>query len=548
MHKKSRQRSEEDSMLGSERHSIPLLDSFEGEDINLERKESLFGPRNPYDESGFVSRWLFSWVTPLVRFGYSNKIKLNNLGALPSNYHTSIQEDRVNYYWRKYKHRKGYPLIWAICMAYKGEFLYAFFLSFLSSIPDIFSPFIIQKFLKFIENKDESIWMGILFAFLYVLATFLSRVIQEQGSFYQMQLGSKCSSGVIGLIYSKALLISSATNKDFTQGEMVNFIQVDARKIIMFAWRLPALAKLPIILIYCIIMCFIYFDYTFYSGVIFIVCAIVMNYFTAILTARRQKAVLTAKDSRMRTITETINNIKIIKLNSWIECFIEKIKKLRDKEIFKLRIRFFVSCLNILSIFLLPGFLILTAFGVAIKSGIRMKVSTAFAALQVLNMLRDPTRWLPFFIGMMMEFTVSMKRIQKFLQEEEINQLLIEFDRTRDAEYALSMSRANFSWGGDKIQETKDDKKAKDHLYVQKLVKNEIRERRLSEGKNQQINGSKKYMINEDDEESKVTLDDLHSESESDDLENKEEKKDKLVKEIITLKNINLNIAKGEFV
>lgn len=52
---------------------------------------------------------------------------------------------------------------------------------------------------------------------------------------------------------------------------------------------------------------------------IFIVCAIVLNYFTAILTARRQNAVLTAKDSRMRTITETINNIKIIKLNSWIE-------------------------------------------------------------------------------------------------------------------------------------------------------------------------------------------------------------------------------------
>ena len=37
----------------------------------------------------------------------------------------------------------------------------------------------------------------------------------------------------------------------------------------------------------------------------------------------------------MRTMTETINSIKIIKLNSWIERFTEKIKILRDNEIWK---------------------------------------------------------------------------------------------------------------------------------------------------------------------------------------------------------------------
>ena len=91
-------------------------------------------------------------------------------------------------------------------------------------------------------------------------------------------------------------------------------------------------------------MCFYYFEYTFYSGVIFVVAAIVMNYIAAIFTARRQKKVLDAKDARMRTMTETINSIKIIKLNSWIERFTEKIKILRDNEICMSRIRFAVTC------------------------------------------------------------------------------------------------------------------------------------------------------------------------------------------------------------
>jgi len=549
MHRKSSRNSEEEFLLQSNEYTKSLLDDSDADSINLDAKQSLFGAKNPYEESGILSKWFFSWVTPLVGHGYRNKLKLENLGVLPSSYHTSIQEERVNEYWQKYQHKKGYPLIWAICMAYKGEFMLAFFLSFLSSIPEICTPFVIQRFLIFIEDDDESVWVGIAFGFLYVFLTFVSRIIMEQATFYQMQLGSKCSAGVVGLIYTKALKVSSATNKSFTQGEIVNFIQVDAKKVIIFAWRLPGLAKLPIILIYCIIMCFIYFGYTFYSGIIFISLSIALNYGLAILTARRQVKVLKSKDDRMRTISETINSIKIIKLNSWIEGFIAKIKGLRDTEIWMLKTRFFVTCVNLLAIFLLPGLLILIVFGVAIGSGIKMRVSTAFAALQVLNMLRDPTRWLPFFIGMMMEFTVSMNRIQRFLKAEEINNLLIEYNKDPNSEAAISIKDSNFSWGGEKI-DTEEETKKKELL-------NAVKE----EGKTSQKNGHaatngnavghssppKKYIINEDMEESETII--------SEDIEtngsvsqNGKDKKDVKIKDIITLKGLNLTIQKGEFV
>jgi ABC-type bacteriocin/lantibiotic exporter with double-glycine peptidase domain len=140
------------------------------------------------------------------------------------------QENKLAVYWKKYKHqKKGYPLIKSIFMAYKGDFFYAFLLSFISSLPEIAIPFVIQRFLTFIEEENESVWIGISFAALYVVMSFLSRVIMEQGTFYQMQLGSKCSAGLVALIYDKSLKISSSTNKKFTQGELVNFIQVDAK-------------------------------------------------------------------------------------------------------------------------------------------------------------------------------------------------------------------------------------------------------------------------------------------------------------------------------
>lgn len=282
-----------------------------------------------------------------------------------------------------------------------------------------------------------------------------------------------------------------------------------------------------------------------------------LNYFLAILTARRQVKVLTSKDDRMRTISETINSIKIIKLNSWIERFIGKIKKLRDTEIWMLKTRFFVTCINLLAIFLMPGLLILTVFGVAIGSGIKMRVSTAFAALQVLNMLRDPTRWLPFFIGMMMEFTVSMKRIQKFLKSEEINNLLIEYNRDAGTENAISIQNSNFSWGGEKIDTEEEIKKKellKEEKEVEKTQKNGHAETNGNGVGHAKTNGNgvghstlpNMYRINDDEvEESKTSI---GEDIETNDVLSQNEKKDVIINDIITLKGVNLTVRKGEFV
>ena len=112
--KKQESSVEEDSFYDTEENTSSLLKSFEGESVDLMDNESLFGNANPYEQSSLMSRWFFSWVTPLVRFGYGSKITLDNLGSLPSSYHCSKQEARVNAYWTKYKHRTGFPLIWAI--------------------------------------------------------------------------------------------------------------------------------------------------------------------------------------------------------------------------------------------------------------------------------------------------------------------------------------------------------------------------------------------------------------------------------------------------
>ena len=44
-------------------------------------------------------------------------------------------------------------------------------------------------------------------------------------------VGVKSTNALIGTIYNKLLKISASSTKNFSQGEIINFVQVDAMKI-----------------------------------------------------------------------------------------------------------------------------------------------------------------------------------------------------------------------------------------------------------------------------------------------------------------------------
>lgn len=66
-----------------------------------------------------------------------------------------------------------------------------------------------------------------------------------------------------------------------------------------------------------------------------------------------------------------------------------------------------------------------TIFAVYIGFGGELDLGTAFTVLTVLNLIKDPLRALPLFVGQFIEFTISMQRISDFIMVEEINHSII---------------------------------------------------------------------------------------------------------------------------
>ena len=73
--------------------------------------------------------------------------------------------------------------------------------------------------------------------------------------------------GLYDLFMKKILKMSSATNKHFSQGEIINFIDVDVEKIPRLVFILPLVARLPIQLLIGLGFLYYYFGYSLFASI-----------------------------------------------------------------------------------------------------------------------------------------------------------------------------------------------------------------------------------------------------------------------------------------
>ena len=100
-----------------------------------------------------------------------------------------------------------------------------------------------------------------------------------------------------------------------------------------------------------------------------------------------------------------------------------------------------------------------------------MDLPLAYTIISLFGILNGPIRALPWFFGQFIEFVIAMKRIQKFLVCQEINETVVKKNIDQLAEDAIEISQsACFHWGTqpEKSEKDKDDEQKKDHKKVLK--------------------------------------------------------------------------------
>jgi len=575
--------SEINSTIDSSHSTDTINEQEENDEINFKNQEENLSQRekdqikkefkdqiDPYHSSNIFSKLFFQWVFKFIRL--SNRIRINeeHFGKLSEDHQSINFSTKLKEYWDKSSYKNQENGVFKAMVAFNfKELIYCLFLWLVLSLIEFFTVNLFKNFIHTFEsNTPENIQKSIIFAIMFFLVNFFNEIYARYIGFYMNDVCLRTKFQLQGLAYHKLLKISPSTRSNkMSDGKIINIIIDDTDKFKVLVHRVNDLIFSPLKIIGYSLMLVYYFGFPAVYGIIVIMICVILNYFIFHWHLRVVKERKKKKDVRIEYSNETLSNIKILKLYAWENKYYNKIKIEREEELQLIKNSSFINSLNIGNLGLMPILISSVILGVYQMKENNMKMEKVMTGMFIFNILKNSFKNIPACLEKAANAIVSFRRIQGFLNLEEINksniqknQIELSFDpndinnnnNPNDASLdSLNLnihenSYLNICSSGDYCMKNKSNifNTIDDENFVIKIPNLsfswEISEN-TTEANKQVIKEDIRNELNEKDDQ-------------SDKVSNESEKKSEIIDYPIEenlntiLKNINLKVKKGEFI
>ncbi|OQR73018.1 canalicular multispecific organic anion transporter 1-like [Tropilaelaps mercedesae] len=227
--------------------------------------------------------------------------------------------------------------------------------SFVRSTPAL----ILNLVTVYMDDSSQPPWKGIFYAFGIFTANTIASFCFRHADYTMAAIGIKIKGILMSAIYQKALRISSKSQGRYTTGELVNLVSVDADKVLRLCTGFANIASCPITISITIFLLWQYLGPSCLGGVGVILVMMPVSGFLALKNRQLQERQMKLKDKRLKSMTEIMSSIKILKLFAWEPPFTGRIEAVRNGEVsllkkyayFTASIGFFWTCTPFLTIF-----------------------------------------------------------------------------------------------------------------------------------------------------------------------------------------------------
>ncbi|XP_068817678.1 ATP-binding cassette sub-family C member 2 [Capricornis sumatraensis] len=353
---------------------------------------------------------------------------------------------------KKSETTKDFPKSWLVKALFKTFYvilLKSFLLKVVYDILTFLNPQLLKLLIAFANDRGTYLWTG----YLYSILLFVVALIQSVCLQYYFQLcfllGMKVRTTVMASVYKKALTLSNRARKQYTVGETVNLMSVDAQKLMDVTSFIHLLWSNVLQIALAIYFLWAELGPSVLAGVGVMVILIPINGVLATRNRAIQVKNMKNKDSRLKIMNEILSGIKILKYFAWEPSFQNQVHNLRKKELRNL-LRFgqLQSAIMFL-LYLTPVLVSVITFSVyvLVDSSNVLDAQKAFTSITLFNILRFPMSMLPMLISSMLQASVSTERLEKYLGGDDLDTSAIRHDCNSDK--AVQFSEASFTWDHD---------------------------------------------------------------------------------------------------
>uniref|UniRef100_A0A3Q0SJL6 Multidrug resistance-associated protein 1 n=1 Tax=Amphilophus citrinellus TaxID=61819 RepID=A0A3Q0SJL6_AMPCI len=399
---------------------------------------------NPCPEPGasFLSRITFWWTTGMMVTGYRRPLEEKDLWSLnPEDrshrvvpqlvqcWNTECQKQKMLYSPKKVPHSENQEgqveeseililrppkktkepsLLWALCFTFGPYFFISCIYKLIQDVLMFVGPEILRLLIQFVNDSSAPSWHGYFYTALLFVCTSVQSLVLQKYFHVCFVSGMRLRTAIVGAVYRKALVISSASRRTSTVGEIVNLMSVDAQRFMDLITYINMIWSAPLQVVLALYFLWQNLGPSVLAGVAVMVLMVPVNAVIAMKTKAYQVAQMKSKDNRIKLMNEMLNGIKVLKLYAWELAFKDKVSEIRESELRVLKKAAYLAAVSTFTWVCAPFLVALSTFTVYILIDEQnvLDAQKAFVSLALFNILRFPLNMLPMVISSMVQVCV----------------------------------------------------------------------------------------------------------------------------------------------
>nr|CAB3219629.1 multidrug resistance-associated protein 1-like [Phallusia mammillata] len=435
----------------------------------------------PENAASFLSKMMFEWFSKMIFLGYKRplvdedlwllnnedkcsrvsrhfmknwnvekaKVKKAIAPAIPAGNSYFAGTDEEVLIEQPEEKKKMPSLFKALVVTFGPYFAFSAFLKLINDVLTFVSPQLLSALIAYTTN-NAPVWQGYLLAVLLFVTAIVQSIVLQQYFHVCFVAGMRLRSAVVASVYKKALILSNAAKKESTVGEVVNLMSVDAQRFMDLMSYINIIWSGPFQIILAMYFLWLQLGPSVLAGLCVMIILIPINGLIASKAHKLQVRQMKHKDERIKLMNEVLNGIKVLKMYAWEMSFKEKLTSIRNLELGVLRSAAYLNAGASFTWVCAPFMVSLISFAVYVISDPHnvLDAQKAFVSISLFNILRFPLMMLPVMVSALVQSNVSLKRLQKFLSNEELDERSVNRN-PHSSSPAIEVIEGTFSWAKD---------------------------------------------------------------------------------------------------
>ncbi|KAI7934963.1 hypothetical protein MJO29_016226 [Puccinia striiformis f. sp. tritici] len=404
------------------------------------------------EDNASLWEWLsFSFFNPLLDLSNTRTLKEDDVWQLSPFFQHRILFDRYRRLIKEEytsKDNKPISLIKVLIRSNSMDLMIGLIVELWSTIIGFVSTWAIKRILDGLTIGDRSI--SFKFAILHFICNMSFAQFDLSGKWHSRRCYERTRGQLFNILHDKALrrkdmsgvVIVTKRNPGTTDesgdstspeeidkndqshaniGKISNLMAGDSYQVAEQFWHSAAVITSPLRLIISIVFLYKLLGWSAFFGAGMVGLAYLLNWPLIKFDVKFSREYSNARDKRMTIATETIQSIRFLKFMGWENMWETKVQSSRQLEL-SLRVKQMIlsAIISFIWIFVPTAVLLISFWAFTSVFNQPLTVSIAFTSISLFTQLQWALQELPNQITSWLRALVSVRRIEKFLAEEDV--------------------------------------------------------------------------------------------------------------------------------